>query len=97
MELDGAALTATTPVVVVFRANRFGAKLWRANILGPASSKCQLYVGAITPTQYRDGSSSGAADVAEYPNGLSWPSGMQLFFVWDKAGSANVHIEFEPA
>ena len=98
-EVDGSADTTGTgvPVVVRIPANRQACRIWRVNILGPAGSKLGgLYVGAIAPTQWRDGSSSGAQDVAEYPNGLAWAAGLPLFFQWDKVGAASVHVEYMP-
>jgi hypothetical protein len=34
-------------------------------------------------------------DVAEYPNGLSWPAGLSVFWVWNLPGAVNVHVEYE--
>lgn len=91
LELDGSA----TNGLVRFRARQRQSMLYRANVLGPIGSICQLYVGTVAPTQFRDGTQRGQGDVAEYPNGLIWPGGMDLIFQWDIAGACSAHIEFE--
>ena len=66
----------------------------RATITGPVGSKCILYVGAISPSRYRDGSSRGQQDYAEYPQGFLWPAGNDLIFVWDLSGPASAYVEY---
>lgn len=68
--------------------------LVRATITGPQGSTCILYVGAISNSQYRDGSSRGMQDFAEYPQGFLWPAGNDLIFVWNLPGPATAYVEY---
>jgi len=83
------------PVQVVIRGRPRNSRVWRINHTGPANSTVRLYIGQVNDNQYRDGSSSGVADVAEYPNGLAWPAGSPLIWQWDTPGAAYVHIEYD--
>lgn len=95
MEKDGGCQASGANAQVVIRPNARAARVWRINHRGPAGSKVGLYVGQVNDNQFRDGSSSGVQDIAEYPNGLAWPAGSPLVWQWDKPGDAYVHVEFD--
>jgi hypothetical protein len=69
--------------IATFPGNNENRMIDRVNITGPANSACALYVGGLNSIFERDGSSSGASDTAEYPNGLFVPAGHIVYLVWD--------------
>lgn len=94
-EVDGSGSSTVGNVQVALRAMPRRRKILRLNHTGPIDSIVRMYAGQINDNQYRDGSSAGVADVAEYPQGLSWPAGVQMIWLWDKPGNAYVHVEYD--
>jgi len=61
-----------------------------ASCAGTAAPAMRLYLGSVQPLNFRDGTASGAFDVADWPMGLMLPPGAQLIAQWTGCNTGDV-------
>lgn len=67
--------------------------LVRLVITGAANSKCEVYLGSVTPSGRVDQTARGSSNTAEYANPVTIPAGSPVHVVWPgKAAQAQVSL-----
>ena len=84
----GGVATITLPQLAI--DERWQLTLMVAFCTGTAAPAMRLYVGSVQPLNLRDGTASGAFDVADWPMGLTVPAGSQLIAQWTGCNNGDV-------
>ena len=84
------AISNGTDLVSELKPSPYPRRLLRLTVSGPPTSKVQVYVIAISPSNLIDQTSRGTSNTADYTNPISIPPAMSMFVVWpNSTGTAS--------
>jgi hypothetical protein len=82
------AVNQNGDAVASLRPEMYPRRLMRLVITGPKGSRCDVYLGNLSPSGRIDQTSRGQSNTNEFTNPLTIPAGMYVFAVWPGRGSA---------